>query len=63
MSAWDAAAAQCAERIAALPTTKELRDLVYILEHLHNMLGQSGAEKSDPIAVIFAEAGPDEWNE
>ena len=59
---WDVAALKAQERIDAKPSTKELRDLVYILEHLKNMLPDSQQSSGKELEVIFA-AGDESWNE
>ena len=58
---WDNAAAIACERIQSHAVTRELRDLVYILEHLMHMLPEE--EKGGTVLeVVFAD-GDAAWNE
>lgn len=50
---WDSAAELCEVRLAAEPSTKELRDLVYIAETLQDMLTKSEKAADDRILVVF----------
>ena len=50
---WSSAAKLCAERLAADPPTKELRDLVYIAETLQDMLVKSEKSSGDAVLVVF----------
>ena len=58
---WDLAAADACARMQTHPPAKELRDLVYILEHLNNMLPDAAAA-GQKWEVVFAD-GESSWNE
>lgn len=62
---WDIAAEQCRAKLEEVPATKELRDLVYILEHLNNILPEQSniSECGEVLEVIWAEGNEAVWNE
>lgn len=59
---WDMAAADACARMQTHAGTKELRDLVYILEHLMNMLPDEQQNTGSRLEVVFADGDPS-WNE
>lgn len=60
---WNAAAKLCAERLAADPPTKELRDLVYIAETLQDMKSKSEKAAADAVLVVFGDSALEEYGE
>lgn len=60
---WDIAAGLCEVRLAAAPSTKELRDLVYIAETLQDMHTKAEKAAAEAVLVVFGDSDLERYGE